>query len=91
MLIDPSPSASLLKNYGVVFRWTPVPRPRTTSSRSGKALDDTWVVADHEIERKAEKRPSRVRTGTYQWHVRARRANGTITGPWSEFRRLTIY
>lgn len=91
MLIDPAPSASLPKNYGVVFRWTPVPEAEDYEFEIFKAKDDTWVVADHDIERKAEKRPSRVRTGTYQWHVRARRANGTITGPWSEFRRLTIY
>jgi serine/threonine-protein kinase len=91
MLIDPAPSASLPKNYGVVFRWTPVPEAEDYEFEIFKAKDDTWVVADHDIERKVEKRPSRVRTGTYQWHVRARRANGTITGPWSEFRRLTIY
>ncbi|MFO0931165.1 MAG: PASTA domain-containing protein [Planctomycetota bacterium] len=91
MLIDPAPSASMPKNYGVVFRWTPVPEAEDYEFEIFKAKDDTWVVADHDIERKVEKRPSRVRTGTYQWHVRARRANGTITGPWSEFRRLTIY
>ena len=29
--------------------------------------------------------------GLYQWHVRARRAGGTIVGPWSEWRRLRVY
>jgi len=90
-LLDPAPSASLPKNYGLVFRWTPVPEAEDYEFEIFKAKDDTWVVADHDIERKAEKRPSRVKTGTYQWHVRARRANGAITGPWSEFRRVTIY
>jgi hypothetical protein len=53
--------------------------------------DDTWVVADNDTVRGVEKRPSRVKTGTYQWHVRARRKDGKILGDWSEWRRLTIY
>lgn len=91
MLLDPGPSASLPRNYGVVFRWSAVPEAEDYEFEIFKAKDDTWVVADHDVERRNEKRPSRVHRGTYQWHVRARKANGTITGPWSEFRRLTIY
>jgi len=32
-----------------------------------------------------------VKSGTYQWHVRARRKDGKVVGDWSEWRRLTIY
>lgn len=90
-LLDPVNGASMSKNAGLVFRWSAVPDAEDYEFEIFKAKADTWVVADHDIERKNEKRPSRVREGIYQWHVRARRANGTIVGPWSEFRRLTIY
>ena len=34
---------------------------------------------------------SKVRRGTYQWHVRARRDKAKVVGPWSEWRQITWY
>lgn len=90
-LVSPPSGTSLPKNYGVLFVWNPVPGADDYQFEIFKWKDDTWVVADNDIERKTEKRPSRVKSGVYQWHVRARRANGSILGDWSEWRRLTIY
>jgi beta-lactam-binding protein with PASTA domain len=93
ILIAPAQGASTPKNYGALFQWSAVPDAENYQFEIFKWKDDTWVVADNDIIRETQKRPSRVHAGTYQWHIRARRANGSvlIVGPWSEWRRLTIY
>ena len=90
-LLQPATGTSIPRNYGVTFYWNPVPEAEDYQFEIFVWKDDTWVQADNDIERNPQKRPSKVKKGTYQWHIRARRGGGSIMGPWSEWRRLTIY
>ena len=75
----------------MLFQWAPAPEAEDYEFQIFRWKDETWVVADDDIVHHTEKRPTRVHPGLYQWHIRARRANGTVVGPWSEWRKLTIY
>jgi len=91
VLLGPPSGTATPKNFGVLFQWAPVPDAEDYQFEIFKWKGDSWVTADNDITQGTQKRPSRVHAGTYQWHIRARRARGTILSPWSEWRRLTIY
>jgi beta-lactam-binding protein with PASTA domain len=90
-LLEPGSGTAVPKKFGVTFRWSPVEGAEDYQFQILVWKDDTWVVADNDTLKSVEKRPSRVKSGTYQWHVRARRKDGKVVGDWSEWRRLTIY
>jgi serine/threonine-protein kinase len=91
VLIEPRDRDSIARAYGVLFRWNPVSGAEDYELEVMVNKDDAWVVGDREILKVPNKKPNRVKKGLYMWHVRARRDNGTVLGPWSEWRRLSIY
>ena len=90
-LVDPPQGKSVPKNFGVTFQWNAVQDAEEYEFESMVDKDGAWVVNAHNRMRSTSMRPGNVKKGTYQWHVRATKAGGTIVGPWSEWRRLTIY
>ena len=90
-LLDPPQGKSVPRNFGVTFEWGPVPGAEEYEFEIMVDRDQNWVVADHDFVAGTVKRPSRVKKGAYQWHVRATKSHRTIFGGWSEWRRLTIY
>jgi len=90
-LREPATGTALPRNVGMTYYWEPVPEAEDYQFEIFVWKDDTWVQADNDIERAPQKHPSKNKKGTYQWHVRARRAGGKVLGPWSEWRRVTIY
>lgn len=90
-LYEPFDRASIPRNYGVTFTWSPVAGAEDYVFEISVNKDGNWQIADNDVIRGTSKRPSRVKGGYYQWHVRARGNGGKVLGPWSEWRRLTIY
>jgi beta-lactam-binding protein with PASTA domain len=91
VLTGPPDRQSVPKQHGVTFNWMPVPEADDYQFYIDVEKDGTWVTADNDVVGANYKKPSHVNRGRYRWHVRARRAGGTILGPWSEWRLLSIY
>jgi|GEM_PF-2239774 len=90
-LLYPDDRASLPRNHGVTFSWRAVPGADDYEFETQVYQDDKWVPGAKGVMRETYvqfKRPERL---IHVWHVRARKANGAILGPWSEWRRMTIY
>ena len=90
-LLEPAHGTSLPRNHGVVFRWGPVQDAEDYQIEVMSWKDDTWQRENQYELRDMFLSVRKARLGLYQWHVRARRAGGTILGPWSEWRRLRVY
>lgn len=91
MLIEPIQAASLPRNHGLVFRWSAVPDAEDYQIEVMSWKDGAWQRETQHERRETFMKVEKTRKGFYQWHVRARRAGGTIEGAWSEMRRVTIY
>lgn len=91
MLLEPANAAALPKNHGVVFRWNPVVEADDYQIEVMSWKNDTWQRENQYDLRDLYMNVKKAKQGLYQWHVRARRAGGTIVGPWSEWRRLRVY
>ncbi len=91
VLTHPVDRYDVPKQYGVVFNWNAVPEAEDYQFYIEVEKDGAWVTADNDIVQANYKKPHHVNRGRYRWHVRARRAGGTILGPWSGWRLLFIY
>ncbi len=90
-LIEPAHRVALPRNHGVIFRWNPVPGAEDYQIEVLSWKDGGWQRENQYELRDPFMKVGKSRAGRYQWHVRARRAGGTITGPWSEFWSLQVY
>ena len=88
---EPANAASFPRNHGLVFRWNPVPDAEDYQIEIMSWKDGAWQRDNVYEKRELFMRVGKTKKGFYQWHVRARRAGGTIEGAWSEMRRVTIY
>ena len=90
-LLEPVNAASLPRNHGLVFRWSAVPDAEDYQIEVMSWKDGAWQRESQYEKRELFMKVDKTRKGFYQWHVRARRAGGTVEGAWSEMRRVTIY
>jgi hypothetical protein len=91
VLIAPPSGNATPRAYGITFQWQAVPGAEDYQFEVMVLKGDSWVVADNDAVRGTFKRPSHVKRGRYRWHVRARRNDGAVHGPWSEWRDFSIY
>ncbi len=91
MLLEPANAASYPRNHGLVFRWGAVPDAEDYQIEVMSWKDGAWQRESQYEKRELFMKVDKTRKGFYQWHVRARRAGGTVEGAWSEMRRVTIY
>lgn len=90
-LVEPDNRVALPRNHGLVFRWNPVLDAEDYQIEVMSWRDDGWQRENQFEMRDLFMKVNRTKAGLYQWHVRARRAGGTVTGPWSEMRQLRVY
>ena len=89
--VEPANRLALPKNHGVVFRWSPVVGAEEYQIEVLKFENGSWQrEAQYEV-RELFMKVKKGQVGFYQWHVRARSAGGTVTGPWSELWQLRVY
>jgi beta-lactam-binding protein with PASTA domain len=91
VLLAPPSGNATPRAYGITFQWQPVPGAEDYQFEVMVLKGDAWVVADNDVVRGTYKRPSQVKRGRYRWHVRGRRDDGKVHGPWSEWRDFSIY
>ena len=89
-LLEPVEPA-LPRNHGVVFRWNPVVDAEDYQIEVLSWRDGSWQRENQYELRELFMKVGKTQLGLYQWHVRARRAGGTVSGPWSELRQLRVY
>jgi hypothetical protein len=90
-LLEPDNRVALPRNHGLVFRWNPVADAEDYQIEVLSWQNDGWQRENQFEMRDLFMKVNRTKAGLYQWHVRARRAGGTVTGPWSEMRQLRVY
>lgn len=90
-LVEPADRQSLPRNHGVTFGWQPVPGADDYEFESQAYKDDKWVPGAKGVMRETFVRFNKPERVVLVWHVRARKAGGAILGPWSEWRRATVY
>lgn len=90
-LLEPANRIALPANHGLLFTWQPVADADEYQIEVMKWRDDGWQRENQYELRQLFMKVRKTRSGLYQWHVRARRAGGTVVGPWSEWRSMRIY
>jgi hypothetical protein len=91
VLVDPAPRATLPRDRGAVLRWLAVAGAEDYQVELVVLKDGAWVRSSNDVSNDLRHTLKKVRRGTYQWHVRARRDDGKVLGPWSEWRQITWY
>jgi beta-lactam-binding protein with PASTA domain len=89
VLIDPPHRAALPQSHEASLRWLAVTGAEDYEVEVLVWKDGAWVRANHTPSTDLRHTLKKMRRGTYQWHVRARRDKGRVVGAWSEWRQIT--
>jgi beta-lactam-binding protein with PASTA domain len=91
VVVEPLHRTAIPSGHAAPFKWLPVPGAEDYQVEVLVWKDGAWVRAMNEISKDERQNFKKLRRGTYQWHVRARRDDGRVVGAWSEWRQFTSY